>query len=382
MTSLKRLHPKYKSSISTTTSKPLNRWLSGKRDAILTELPTATYYLRVLSLTNLTVVGKTEALDEGRDQRYRLAVRKDWPIFANILNKALNSLPQEEHRRLEDRWLTKAALRLQLTSEEKRWLENNPVIRLGYDIDYPPVEYADRDGNYLGISAEYMTLIAENLNIGIEPAAPQSWQETINAAKSGDLDILSAVARTPQRDEYLLFTEPYLKFPMVIVTNNDVSYIGSVHELTDRKIAVVSGYASHDILKNRHPELELITARDIISGLTMVQKGEAYAFVGNLASISNVMGREGLTELKVTGETPYSFNLAIGIHKDKPILAGLMQKALDAIPDEQRAEIFNRWISATYEGPIDYSLLWRVLIVVGRDFGCLHLLEPAADQGN
>jgi PAS domain S-box-containing protein len=340
----------------------------GKTDATLTELPTANYYLRVLSLTNLTVVAKTEALDAGRDQLYRLAVRKDWPIFAGILNKALNSLSQEEHRRLEDRWLTKTALRLRLTNQEKVWLENNPVIRLGYDIDYPPVEYTDKDGNYLGISAEYMTLIAEILNVSIEPAAPQSWQATIDAAKVGDLDILSAVARTPQREDYLLFTEPYLNFPMVIVTNNDVSYIGSIHELNGRKVAVVSGYASHDILKNRHPELELITTKDIIAGLKMVQKGEAYAFIGNLASISNVIGREGLTGLKVTGETPYSYNLAIGIHKGKPILAGLMQKALDAIPDEQRAEIFNRWISATNEGPIDYSLLWRVLAVVAVIF--------------
>ncbi|MCP4690040.1 MAG: PAS domain S-box protein, partial [Desulfobacterales bacterium] len=94
-----------------------------------------------------------------------------------------------------------------------------------------------------------------------------------------------------------------------------------------------------------------------------VQKGQAYAFIGNLASISNVMGREGITGLKVTGETPYRFDLAIGVRADQPILAALMQKALDAIPDERRAEIFNRWISATYKSAIDYTLLWWVLAV-------------------
>ena len=335
----------------------------GKADATLTELPTATYYLRVLSLTNLKIVAKTEAF-EGREQLYRLAVRKDWAILAGIFNKALNSLPRDEHRRLEEKWLTQTDLRLRLTPNEKAWIDNNSVIRLGYDIDYPPVEYTDKEGYYRGISAEYMALIAEILNVAIEPAPPQSWQATIDAAKSGDLDVLSAVARTPQRDEYFLFTEPYLKFPMVIVTDQDVSYIGSMQELAHKRVAVVSGYASHDILKNRHPELELVPTRDIMTGLQAVQKGDAYAFVGNLASVSNVMGREGLTGLKVTGGTPYSFELAIGIRKDQPILAALMQKALDAIPDERRAEIFNRWISATFEGATDYSLLWRVLIVV------------------
>ncbi len=297
--------------------------------------------------------------------RLNIGVRKDYPILAKILDLALTDISQDEIRKMHRRWVGEyKALELRLTKEERDWLTEHPVIRLGYDIDYPPVEYIGEDGQYQGMSAEYMTLIAQVLGATIEPAAPQSWQKTIDAAKSGRLDILSAVARTPQRDEYLRFTEPYLSFPMVIVTDQDVSYISNMQEIANKKIAVVAGYASHDILKNRHSEMKLILTKDIPSGLKAVQKGEAYAFIGNLASVSNVMGREGITGLKMTGETPYRLDIAIGIHKNQPILAALIQKALDAIPEERRAKIFNRWISTTYKSTIDYTLLWRVLTVM------------------
>ncbi|MEJ1397782.1 MAG: PAS domain S-box protein, partial [Candidatus Sedimenticola sp. (ex Thyasira tokunagai)] len=68
--------------------------------------------------------------------------------------------------------------------------------------------------------------------------------------------------------------------------------------------------------------------------------------------------------LKVSGETPYSFDLSIGVRKDQPILSGLMQKALDAIPEEKRIEIYNRWIAVTYERGFDYSLLWKILVPI------------------
>ena len=73
------------------------------------------------------------------------------------------------------------------------------------------------------------------------------------------------------------------------------------------------------------------------------------------------MSREGTGDLKVAGETHYRYELSIGSRKDQPILAGLLQKALDAIPKAKRAEIFNHWVSITYERGFDYTLFWQVL---------------------
>jgi two-component system sensor histidine kinase/response regulator len=337
---------------------------TGQADAAQGNLAVASYLMQKYNLLNLKVAAPSD-IEGGA---LALGVRSDWPELVPILNKALASITLKEHQTIRSTWgmptVEVSSPKIQLTAEEKGWLVDHPVLRLGYDIDWPPVEYADKQGRYQGITTEYMELIAESLGVTIEPAVPQSWQATIEAAKSGQLDILSAVARTPQRDEYLNFTTPYLSFPMVIVTDGDFSYISDLKMLADKKVAVIEGYASHDFLLNKYPEFELFPVEDISKGLQSVRKGDADAFIDSLASVTHVMGREGLPGLKISGEAPFNFDIRIGIRKDQPILAGIMQKALDFIPEKKRTEIFNRWVSVTYERGFDYTLLWQILVIV------------------
>jgi len=220
----------------------------------------------------------------------------------------------------------------------------------------------DSEGRFVGMSADFMRKIGDLMGVTIKPASLQSWQATMEEIKAGSLDILCSATRTPQRESFLLFSNPYLRFPMVIVTDQGAPYIGDLKDLKGKKIAVVNGYASHDILKDRHPELDLLPTDDVKAGLNAVVRKDAYAFIGSLAAISHVIGREGLSGLKVSGETPYNYELSVGVRKDQPIMAGIIQKALDAIGEEEHNEIFQRWVSVTYKRGFDYQLLWKVIL--------------------
>ena len=50
--------------------------------------------------------------------------------------------------------------------------------------------------------------------------------------------------------------------------------------------------------------IRLLTAPDTPAALRAVTRGEAFAFVGNLATTSYYIGASGLTQVKVLGETP------------------------------------------------------------------------------
>ncbi len=252
---------------------------------------------------------------------------------------------------------------LDLTPEEKRWLEEHPVLRRGYDVDWPPIErWTEKDG-LTGLSADYLARIEERLGVRIEPVAPRDWKSMMDAARAGDVDIISAITLTPQREEFLGFTEPYLHFPMVIVTREDVPYISDMAELHGKKVGVVEGYASHDYISVNHPKVILLPSRNLREGLVSVINGETFAFVGSLATVSHVIAREGLGNLKISGETPYKYDLRIGGLKGEPLLLSAMQKALDAIPEEERSEIYRKWFKVTVEEKFDYRQLWRILAV-------------------
>ena len=363
---IRRKHPLIRLLIVPNALEGLKSVHLGSADAWIDAYSTSRFLMDSHHLTNLKL--GSEIMDAGdfRFVNYYIGVRKDWPLLRDILQKALDSVSLDETQLLNEKWrvFAEKVQRLKLTEEEQEWLAAKPVLRIGYDVDRPPVEFGGKDGTHKGMSADYMAMIAESLGVTIKFGETKSWQATVNAAKKGEVDLLSAASPTSQLYGYFNFTRPYLSFPIVIVTDQTVAYINDMKELAGKTVAVVSGGGAHDILANTHPEIVLQPVESITKGLKAVQKNDAYAFVDSLASISHIMGREGITGLKVTGQTPYNCDITVGVSKDQPVLAGLVQKALDAIDEGQRTEIFNRWIAVAYERGINYTLVWEILAVV------------------
>ena len=133
------------------------------------------------------------------------------------------------------------ALALDLSVEERAWLDAHPVIRVGVDVDWAPVEFVDQDGRLQGISADYLALLQQQLGVRFTAATELNWQDTLAAVKGGELDMLSSVKRTPARETYLAFTDTYVSMPIMIFAGPEVSYIGSLKALDGYKVAVVNG---------------------------------------------------------------------------------------------------------------------------------------------
>lgn len=112
---------------------------------------------------------------------------------------------------------------LGLTNAERAWLEKHSVIRLASDISWPPFEWVNSEMQYQGIAADYMKLIETKLGIRFEVDKTKPWPEVVAAVKKHELDVFSCVAKNPQREKFVNFTRPYLSFPMVIVTTDEVN---------------------------------------------------------------------------------------------------------------------------------------------------------------
>nr|WP_282437347.1 transporter substrate-binding domain-containing protein [Vibrio amylolyticus] len=251
---------------------------------------------------------------------------------------------------------------LTLTDEETEWLEQHNTLRLAIDIDWPPFEYVDDNNIYQGMSADYIKIIAQRLGVKIEPSVGKSWEQVVQASKQKELDIYPALSITPDRKEYLRFTLPYLSFPMMIITNQDIPYINNINALKDEVVSVVKGYSSHEMLQNNHPQIKLFEANNVSEALEAVSSGRVAAYIGNIATANYVMTREGYTNLKVSGVTPYRIDLSMAVRKDWPTLHAIIQKALDSITEEERKHIYSRWITVRYEHGVDYNLVWKIVV--------------------
>ena len=334
----------------------------GKADAYLGSYGETDFEIRRHLIANLKIAGQTTLGGQIPASQLHIAVRKDWPALSGIVGKTLAAVTPEEQRILQTKWIRKDASpqTISLSEEEKNWIKEHPVLRVAFDVDWPPVEFAVA-GGMEGIAADYLQRMSDILRIRFEPAPPKSWKEMMASVEKGDLNLFSAVAPTEQRRRWLGFTDSYLSFPSVIVTRLDVPYIGSMDDLAGKTVSVVNGYASHDFLSGRYPELSLLPARDIHEGLMAVLGKKAFAFVGSLAAVSHIMAREGITDLKVSGETPHKNDIAMAAPKGETILLDLLQKGLGAIPVHERNAIYGKWVRVNRASEPDYSMAWKIL---------------------
>ena len=261
-------------------------------------------------------------------------------------------------------WAQPDLPRVILNAAEQAWLDAHPDIRLAVDIDWAPFEYVDDQKRYRGMAADHIALVEQRLGIRFQIDKERPWPKMVDAVRNRDLDAFSLVVQTPQRDEYVNFTRPYISFPMVIFTREDEAFLDGVEGLRSRTVAVVESYASHELLSKNHPHLKLAPSENVKSGLEAVVTGRADAFVGNLAVATQVIREAGLTNLKISGQTPYRFELRMAVRNDWPELVPILQKGLDSITPEERDQIYNRWIRLKFDEQTDLRLI-AVVIGVG-----------------
>lgn len=248
------------------------------------------------------------------------------------------------------------------TEEEKEYIKNKKSIVMCTDPDWMPYEKFDKNGQYIGVAADYHKIISHLTGLDYDILQTSSWSETISNAKAGKCDILSILNSTPERLEYLGFTKSYIESPSVFVTRENDKFINGITDLQGKTLAIVKGYMVDEIISRDYPDIERIYAPNIAEALRMVSKGKAFATVGSLLEMSYNIRQLGMLNLKITGDAKLNFDLKIGVRKDEPILLSVMDKALESITKTDRDKILNKWVSISYHQSYDYSVIWKVLL--------------------
>ena len=269
-------------------------------------------------------------------------------------------------------WMQPAAA-FNLSPEEEAWLATQPQIRLGIDASWPPFEFRDDAGRYSGLSADYVQLIAKRLKLRMVPIEPQSWSEVLASAKRGELDLLPGVMSTPERQNDLIFTRPYLDFPIVILAHRDGPQPSNMKGLYGLKIAVVKDYAPHELLRSRHPDLNLLPLPSVYAALQALAAGQADVMIGDLASSVWSMRQLKLEGLQISGETPYRYQLAMAAPKDQTLLIGILDKLLGDLSPAEIAELQEPWVG----GVLDSRRMWQQALLYGLPALLLALLVLA-----
>ena len=331
----------------------LNAVASGRADATVGGVAVQRYLIRENVLTGLKIVGSFS--DPRFSNKLRLGVRDDWPILVGILQKAIDSVGFDDITKLQNRWLGSIeyniAPQVVLTDKERAWVNAHPEITLAATPNWPPFESRTERGDYEGITADFVRLAASRVGLRVKPVFGE-WTEALEKLKRGELDLAPGLFRTPDRDTFLDFTEPFVEMFDMIITQEDRKDISSLKDLSGKTVAVEEGYANHEMLKSDYPDTEILAVPNTLEALKAVSVEDVDAYIGSQVVAGHLIRANLLQNLKSVGfvNTNPTF-LAMGVPKDRTILRNIMDKALASISKQEQNRILATYVG-TDRGPL------------------------------
>lgn len=247
-----------------------------------------------------------------------------------------------------------SAKQIQFSEAQRDWLKNHPVIRIAIPDNIPAICMLNEQGQREGFLVDYFEEIQRVSGIQFEYHYMEVT-ESYSALKRGEVDVIVTV-KTSEWEKDMNFTRDFFSVPFVIITRIDETNVTGRQWLAGKRVAALRNFATEKSLLNDSIPIQVIPVDSNLQGLQAVSFGQADAFLGALLASGYNIKKHRITNLKVAAESGYpDYDARLGARKDWPELIEIIDQTIDAIPNEKRNELLDRWMSVR----MDDSGAWQ-----------------------
>lgn len=229
--------------------------------------------------------------------------------------------------------------KITLTAAEEAYIASHPEIRWGVEDNRPPFIFV-QNGQVMGLSYEYLQLIAKKTGLKLKPVRTVTFLGSINSLESDEIDIILAIRPTIELSQAMQFTLPFVSQRGVFVFRKNTGQPRSPFIA-----AVRVGYANPTkrYLESRFPDMKLIETEDDEQSLVLLQKGLVDGSMMDEATADYWIKREvlDLQKAPISFDYPYAF----GFRGSDPLLGSILTKGLEAIRAKDRKTLDSKWLS-------------------------------------
>ncbi len=242
----------------------------------------------------------TSVISLGKEPSY-LAVSKDRPDLLDELNEAISTMMSLDPYILQElQYNTYGATYVSrsLTDEEKEWLEEHPVIRVGYG-DYMPYCGTDSNGNATGLMIDVIKGIFDTLEIEkvpeIEYVEFDTYQEMVDALDNGEVDLAFPVSETNWRLE-----RDGINASSTVIQDRGTLFLQSGNDDMDvERIAVNRDNVFQDeYTEQMYPDAEVVYFSSIDECLDAVLSGEVDGTIMDALRVEYVLNQSKYDSLE------------------------------------------------------------------------------------
>jgi PAS domain S-box-containing protein len=251
-----------------------------------------------------------------------------------------------------------------LTKEEKKFISEHPVIRLGGEPEWEPMIIQDHQ-RIKGLDRDLLDEVEQLTGLTFE-IEPDSWNEVVAKAKNRQLDGLLYSSPEPERTKFFLFTDPYVNFQVCYYGELSDPYINSFNRIKGAHIAIQKGDQFSLNYLNQKGSVSIIEIEDRIDIVEAIISGEVDYYFGAM-DMSYYLSSHGITTIKpIYYPADITFSAVYSIRNDYPELVSILNKAIAAIPSETRNQLLEKWNFVTQTGVLlNREFFNNVVVIIG-----------------
>ena len=254
---------------------------------------------------------------------------------------------------------------IEFTSVEKAYIEQVGSIKMCVDPDWAPFEHINPQGKHEGIAADLVQLVAQRVGLRIELLPVKDWDESLAASKGKRCQIMSFLNQTPARDAWLIFTDPIFFDPNVIITREEHGFIADLKGLRGESVALPRGTMVEERVRRDFPNLTVVLTGSEPESMKLVSERQADLTIRSLIVAANAIKKEGLFNLKISGQIPeYTNQLRIGVLKEELVLRSILNKGVTTLTPQDRAAIANQHVAVNIQQGIDWTRVYVLLALL------------------
>ncbi|WP_300109426.1 transporter substrate-binding domain-containing protein [Rhodoferax sp.] len=255
-----------------------------------------------------------------------------------------------------------------LDASERAFLIAHPQVTLCVDPDWWPFEVITESGRHAGIAADLLALVSQRVGLTLKLHATGSWEESLAASKLGLCQLVSFLNSTPEREKWLIFTEPLLKDPNILITREDQPFITDLGWLQGKTIALPRASAVMEHIQKDFPRLKVIATDTEEQALGLVSDKKADMTLRSLIVAAHTIKHKGWFNLKVNGQVPgYDNLLRVGVLKSETVLRDILNKGIATLTTQERNKIIDSHleIKMVTDVQTDYTLAkWLAVLLL------------------
>lgn len=113
------------------------------------------------------------------------------------------------------------------------------TLTIGSSNNFPPVNMLDEQGRLQGFGRDLSSAVADAMGLRTRYQHSSRYSEVLQWLEQGRIDLIHDTAWTPQRAEFLDFSDPILEMPEVIFVRPERFDIVDLESLSGKKVACI-----------------------------------------------------------------------------------------------------------------------------------------------